>query len=104
MNKNDKKLKLEHSEVKVRLAELVDFINSEEYYKLNDREKVVLSMQRSGMETYIKALSIRLWGNEEVPSYSMLMGSLLASMMVPTMPTGIATPSVTDEKPTTDKK
>lgn len=78
------KLEKEHAELKARLAELVDLINSEEFYKLDDRERVLLGSQRAGMEMYINALSIRLWGVTDFPNNSMMMSSLLASMMMPT--------------------
>lgn len=78
----------EHSELKARLAELVDFISSPEYYTLDNREKSLLTMQRSGMETYISALSIRLWCTTDIPNSSMMLSNLLASMfMPPSIPT-----------------
>lgn len=77
------KLEQEQAELKVRLAELVDFINSEEYYKLDEREKMLLGTQRYGMEMYINSLSMRLWGERDVPNSSAMMGGLLASMLMP---------------------
>ena len=88
------KLEREHAELKSRLAELVDFINSGEYYKLNEREKMLLGTQRYGMEMYINALSMRLWGVADVPNSSMMMSGLLASMLMPTgTPSGISSAS-----------
>lgn len=59
---NKEKMELEHAQLKERLQELTDFINSEEYFKLSESEKQLIAAQRSGMEVYINALSIRLWG------------------------------------------
>ena len=59
---NREKMEQEHAQLKERLRELTDFINSEEYYKLSEAEKQLIAAQRSGMEVYINALSIRLWG------------------------------------------
>lgn len=72
----------EHAQLKERLRELTDFINSEEYYKLSESEKQLISAQRSGMEVYINALSIRLWGKGNTngafsPSLLGLMTSLM---------------------------
>ena len=55
------KLEQEHVQLKERLAELVDFINSEEFYKQNEVDKQLIATQRSGMEMYLNALSLRLW-------------------------------------------
>ena len=83
---NKEKLEKEHAELKARLAELVDFINSEEYYKLPEREKTLVTTQRSGMEVYLNALSVRLWGESECASIS-------PSSLLPLLMTTILTPS-----------
>lgn len=79
---NREKMEQEHAQLKERLRELTDFINSEEYYKLSDAEKQLIAAQRSGMEVYINALSIRLWGKGNTngafsPSLLGLMTSLM---------------------------
>ncbi len=77
-----KKTEQEHAELKERLRELTDFINSEEYYKLSEAEKQLIATQRSGMEVYINALSIRLWGNGNTNgSFSPSLLGLMTSMM-----------------------
>lgn len=58
-------LKEEHSELKKKLLELVEFINSEEYYVLSPSEQDLISQQRSGMEMYISALTKRLYGKQD---------------------------------------
>lgn len=80
------KLELEHAHVKERLAELVDFINSKEYYKQADKEKQLIATQRSGMEMYINALSLRLWGKSECsPSFSSILPLLMSTILLPTI-------------------
>lgn len=79
-----KTLEKEHSQLKERLAELVDFINSEEFYKQNEVEKQLLTTQRSGMEMYLNALSLRLWGKNECnPSMSSMLPLLMSTMLMP---------------------
>lgn len=77
-------LEQEHAQVKERLAELVDFINSEEFYKQNEVEKQLIATQRSGMEMYLNALSLRLWGkNDCPPSVSSMLPLLMSTMLMP---------------------
>jgi hypothetical protein len=72
----------------------VDFINSEEYYKENDVEKQLIATQRSGMEMYLNALSLRMWGrNEYNPSMSSMLPLLMSTMLMPTL--GSPSPSAT---------
>lgn len=78
------KLEQEHAQLKERLAELVDFINSEEYYKQEDVEKQLLATQRSGMEMYLNSLSLRLWGRNECnSSMSSMLPLLMSTMLMP---------------------
>ena len=83
---NKEKLEMEHAQVKERLAELVDFISSEEFYKQSDSEKQLIATQRTGMEMYLNALSVRLWGKEQEcnPLSSSLTSLLMSSMILPT--------------------
>ena len=79
---NKKELEQEHAQLKERLQELTDFINSEEYYKLSDAEKQLIAAQRNGMEVYINALSIRLWGKDSTSgAYSPSLLGLVTSML-----------------------
>lgn len=79
---NRKKMEKEHAQLKERLRELTDFINSEEYYKQSEAEKQLIAAQRSGMEVYINALSIRLWGKGNTNgSFSPSLLGLITSMM-----------------------
>ena len=78
------KLELEHAQLKERLAELVDFINSEEFYNQNEVDKQLIATQRSGMEMYLNALSLRLWGkNDCPPSMSSLLPLMMSTMLIP---------------------
>ena len=79
---NRKKMEKEHAQLKERLQELTDFINSEEYYRLSEPEKQLIAAQRSGMEVYINALSIRLWGKHGTSgAYSPSLLGLVTSML-----------------------
>lgn len=79
---NKEKMLQEHSQLKERLQELTDLINSEDYYKLSEAEKQLIATQRSGMEVYINALSIRLWGNENASgAHSPSLLGLVTSML-----------------------
>lgn len=80
---NKEKLSAQHAQLKEQLAELTDFINSEEYYKLSDSEKHVIATQRTGMEITINAMSVRLWGDNRNPSFNPSMLGLLSLMMAP---------------------
>lgn len=95
---NREKVREEHAQLKERLAELVDFINSEEYYKLSDSEKQLIATQRTGMELYLNALSVRLWGNTQSvsPLSSSLMSLMLSSMFTSSYGFPSSTPSGTE--------
>lgn len=97
------KLVNEHAQLKERLAELVDFINSEEYYKQSDCKKQLISTQRAGMEMYLNALSVRLWGedNGTVPFSSSVLPLLMSTMFLPSFST--PSPSVSALKEDLDK-
>lgn len=80
--KDINKLKQEQVDLKERLARLVDFMTTEDYYTLSDKEKALLNQQRSGMEIYLNALTERIYN----PQYSnamanMMMYPLLLSFM-----------------------
>lgn len=79
---NKEKMEQEHAQLKERLSELTNFINSEEYYKQSEAEKQLIAAQRSGMEVYINALSIRLWGKGNTNgAFSPSLLGLVTSMM-----------------------
>ena len=56
---------------------LVEFINSEEYYKLSDNTRLLLKNQKIAMELYLNVLNMRVFedvDNITVPDYGMLQG------------------------------
>lgn len=55
----------EHKQLKERLLKLIDFMNSEKYYSFDDNTKAVFTKQRTGMEIYLSALNIRVFGKPE---------------------------------------
>lgn len=82
---NKEKLEIEHAQLKERLAELTDFINSKEYYEQSENEKHLIATQRTGMEMYLNSLSLRLWGNDKMGnmSSSSLLPLLMSTMLMP---------------------
>lgn len=73
----------EHNELKERLVKLVNFMASEEFFKLSENYKTVLNNQKVGMEIYLQALNLRLYEDlddytKHVPNMGAL--SLVASM------------------------
>ena len=70
--KNLEKLKKEQAELKEKLARLVDFTTSEEYFTLTDGEKGLLNQQRVGMELYLASLTKRIYGTPDATDGSSL--------------------------------
>lgn len=69
------RLIIEHKELKEKLAKLVEFINSEGFYKLSVNYRQVLKNQKIVMELYLQVLSMRVFEDIEdivVPDYGML--------------------------------
>ena len=60
--KGIEELKQEQYDLKAKLHEVIEFINSEEYFSLSQREKSLISQQRAGMEVYLNALTNRIYG------------------------------------------
>lgn len=58
-------MKEEQIYIKNKLAELTEYMNSEEYYSLPSNEKSNISIQKLGMEIYLKALNNRLYNKQE---------------------------------------
>lgn len=94
--KNIEKLKEEQQELKERLQRLIDFLNSEEYFRIPEGEKALLNQQRAGMEMYLNALTNRLYSNVGNTGFaSSLMLPFLFSMMNTTAPNF---PPITDSE------
>ena len=82
---NREQLEQEHAHVKDVLAEENDFINSEDFYKLPETKKRLHNVKKSSLETYLKALSIELWGDEDcnIDMSSLLWAGLLGAVFTP---------------------
>ena len=82
---NREQLEKEHAHVKEVLAEENDFINSKEYYEQSDVLKNLHTAKKSALETYLKTLSIELWGLEtaKLDISSMMWAGLLGAAFSP---------------------
>ena len=61
---NIESLKKEQAETKSKLVELVEFINSEEYYTLSPSEKNIISQRRIALEMYLNSLTKGIYDKE----------------------------------------
>lgn len=57
----DLKLKIEQQETKGKLAKLVDYINSEEYYKLSVSKRQVMRNRKLCLEMYLGVLNMEVY-------------------------------------------
>ena len=80
--KTVEELKQEQYDLKAKLHEVVEFINSEKYFALSPREKGLIGQQRAGMEMYLNALTNRIYSKDD---YSFDTSSLLWPMMMGSM-------------------
>ena len=82
---NKKQLEQEHAHVKKVLAEINNFINSEDYYNLPDKRKTIYNVKKSALETYLKALSTELWdeNNGSMDLSALMWTSLLGAAFAP---------------------
>lgn len=65
----------EHQDLKEKYSHLIDYINSEEFYKLSSNTKKIITNQKVLMESYINNLSMLLYENVDtifIQDYSML--------------------------------
>ena len=53
----------EHKQLKEKLVKLIEFMNSEKYFAFDNNTKAVFNKQRLGMEIYLNALNIRVYGD-----------------------------------------
>ena len=84
--KDLEKLKKEQDELKERLVKLIAFINSEEYFTLEETEKSLLMSQRVGMEIYLNSLTQRIYGARKLDVSSSMLPLILMSMFNPFSP------------------
>lgn len=80
--KSTEELKKEQYDLKAKLHEVIEFINSEEYFTLSSRVKGLIGQQRVGMEMYLNALTNRIYCEE---SYSFDVSSTIWPMMLGSM-------------------
>ena len=92
---NRKQLEKEHAHVKEVLAEENDFVNSKEFFGLTDVMRNLHTVKKSALETYLKVLSIELWGSDtaRIDMSSMLFAGLISSALSPSSFGGSAIPS-----------
>ena len=62
--KTIEELKNEQYEAKAKLHELVEFINSEEYYSLTQSEKNIIGQRRIALEMYLNSLTKGIYDRE----------------------------------------
>lgn len=96
MNKD--KMIEEQKDLKGKLLELIDYMNSEEFFSLSENEKALLNSQRTGMEMYLNALTNRIYGEESKHDVSgsffplLLLGMLSGNMWGSSTPLPTAVP------------
>lgn len=81
--KDLEKLKKEQADLKEKLVKLIDFINSEEYFTLDETEKSLLMSQRVGMEVYLNSLTQRIYGVRKLDPCGSMLPLMLMSMFSP---------------------
>ena len=75
-------LKQEQYDLKAKLHEVIELINSEEFYSLTPREKTLITQQRAGMELYLNSLTKRIYGSDDTfTSMNTIWLSLLMGMI-----------------------
>lgn len=87
----DLRLRIEHVELKGKLARLVDFIHSDEYYALSENKRRMLRNRKICMEMYLNELSSEVFEDEEkafVPDLGVMsvLGSILGGGVAANMP------------------
>lgn len=82
----DLKLKIEQQETKEKLAKLMDYINSEEYYKLSPNRRLLLKNRKLCLEMYLGVLNMEVYEDVDaitVPDMGFLgiMGGLFGNAL-----------------------
>ena len=62
--KTIEELKQEQYDAKAKLHELVEFINSEEYFTLTQSEKSIIGQRRIALEMYVNSLTKNIYDKE----------------------------------------
>lgn len=87
-------LKKEHAELKSKLINLVDYMNSAEYYQLSDNRKKILYNKKICLEMYLKVLNMQVYEDIDsifVPDLGAI--SMLGSMFSNTFTTSLFPPA-----------
>lgn len=75
-------LKKEQYDAKAKLHELIEVMNSEDFYKLSSSEMSLIGQQRTGLEMYVSSLTRQIYGKQDMPDASgILWLSMLYGMM-----------------------
>lgn len=61
--KTVEELKQEQYDLKAKLHEMIEFLNSKDYFSLSTEERTIVSIQRTGMELYLSCLTQRIYGD-----------------------------------------
>ena len=62
--KDIESLKKEQYDAKAKLHEIIELINSEEYYALTPSEKSIIAQQRIGLELYLNSLTKQIYDRD----------------------------------------
>ena len=80
--KTIEELKKEQYDAKAKLHELIELINSDEFYTLSATKKGLINQQRTALEMYVNSLTKQLYGKDETPDASNFIWlSMLYGMM-----------------------
>ena len=80
-------LEVEHAHIKKMLEDVNWFVNSKGFYSLPYQKKQLMTVKKAALETYLKTLSIELWGEEtETVDLSQLMMAGIATAFNPSIP------------------
>lgn len=94
--KDIESLKREQAETKSKLVDVIELINSEEYYGLTPSEKSIIAQQRLGLEIYLGSLTKQVYDKDNCSfDASTAMWPLLMSSIF-TGPSGFGSSSSLD--------
>ena len=80
--KTIEELKKEQYDAKAKLHELIELVNSEEYFTFSATEKGLINQQRTALELYVNSLTKQLYSKDEAPDTSNFVWlSMLYGMM-----------------------
>lgn len=79
----------EHNELKEKYYKLINYINSEEFYKLSPNTKKVINNQKVLIESYMNNLSVLLYENIDT---SFIQDYSLFGLLFSTFSSGFSTP------------